>query len=57
MVFSELIITVLLWADIVVWKELIIKSFYFGRGVLVLKELIFNSSTFNGCDGLERAYS
>ena len=24
---------------------------------MVLKELIFNSSTFNGCDGLERAYS
>ena len=29
-------------------------SFYFGKGVVVLKELIFTVSTLGGCGGLER---
>ena len=37
----------------VVLKELIFNSFYFG-GVVVLKELILTVSTFGGCGGLER---
>ena len=44
----------LLWEGVVVLKELILNSFYFGRGVVVLKELIFHSFTLGGCGGLER---
>ena len=42
----------LLWEGVVVLKELIVYSFYFGR-VWVLKELIF-TGTLGGCGGLER---
>ena len=38
-----------------VLKELIINSFYLGRGVVVLKELIFNSFYFRQRGGLERS--
>ena len=34
-------------------KELIFNSFYLGMGVVILKELIFNISTLEGCGGLE----
>ena len=37
-----------------VLKELILNSFYFGGGMVVLKELIFTVCTLGGCDGLER---
>ena len=38
-----------------VLKELIFNTFYFGRGVVVLKELKFLTvSTLGGCGGLER---
>ena len=37
-----------------VLKELIFNSFYFGQGVVVLKELILTVLTLGGCDGLER---
>ena len=37
-------------------KEVIFNSFYFGRVLLVLKELIFNSSfILGGCGGLKRS--
>ena len=37
-----------------VLKELTSHSFYGWEGVVVLKELIFNSFYFGGCGGLER---
>ena len=37
-----------------VLKELIFNSFYFGRGVVVLKALISTVSTLGGCGSLER---
>ena len=37
-----------------VLKELIFNSFYVGRLVVVLKELILTVSNFGGCGGLER---
>ena len=37
-----------------VLKELIFNSFYFGRHVVVLKELILTVSTLGGCGSLER---
>ena len=62
MVFKELIFNFLLWQSVVVYKELIFNSFYFGRvwwssknsvltvstlgGVLVFKELSFNTFYF-----------
>ena len=36
-----------------VLKELILNSFYFGTGVVVLKELILTLSTLGGCGYLE----
>ena len=44
----------LLWEGVVVMKELIFNSFYFGKCAVVLKELIFNSFYLGGCGGLER---
>ena len=38
----------------VVLKKVIFNSFYFGRDVVVLKELILTVSTLGGCGGLER---
>ena len=35
----------------VVLKELIFNSFYFGRSVMVLKETILTVSTLEGCGG------
>ena len=37
-----------------VLKELILTDFLHFGGVVVLKELIFNSFYFGGCGGLER---
>ena len=37
----------------VVLKELIFNIFYFGDGVVVLKEMILTVSTLGGCGGLE----
>ena len=37
-----------------VFKELVCNSFYFGRHVVVFKELIFTVSTLEACGGLER---
>ena len=37
-----------------VLKELIFNSFYFGQGVVVLKELLLTLSNLRGCDDLER---
>ena len=46
-----------LWDGVVVLKELILNSFYFGMVWQVLKELIFLSvSTLVGCGGLERTH-
>ena len=38
---------------VMILKELIFKSFYFGRVVVVLKALIFNSFYFGGFGGHE----
>ena len=41
----------------VILKELIFNSFYWGEAVVVMKELIFNSFKFGGrCGGFEVTY-
>ena len=45
----------LLWEGVVVLKELILNSFYFGWLWVVLKEPIFTVSTLGGCGGSERS--
>ena len=37
-----------------VLKKLIFNSFYFGEGVVVLKNLFLTVSTLRGCGGLDR---
>ena len=44
----------LLWEGVVVLKELILKSFYFGRVWWFWNNWFWTVSTLGGCDGFER---
>ena len=54
MVFKELIFKFLLWQSVVVYKELIFNSFFFGRVWWSSKNSVLTLSTLGGCAGLQR---
>ena len=55
MVLKELIFKqCLLWESVVVLKEVIFNSFYFGRVWWSLKNSLFTVFTLGGCGGPER---
>ena len=54
MVFKELIFKFLLWQSVVVYKELIFNSFFFGRVWWSSKNSVLTLSTLGRYGGLKR---